>query len=132
MLALPTDTLAAVLEALRTYPNARRAARLAGVNPATAWRIAKKHGITLISRAEHMKARRTDPAFIAKQAPAARKGASRWLKAQHAKPKFHKKAAEAAQRNLTRLNRDPAFRQASSERLKRLHEDPAFAAKLEA
>ena len=132
MLALPTDTLAAVLEALRTHRNARRAAGLVGINPATAWRIAKKHGITLISRAEHMKARRTDPAFIAKQAPAARKGASSWLKAQHAKPKFHKKAAEAAQRNLTRLNRDPAFRQASSERLKRLHEDPAFSAKLDA
>jgi hypothetical protein len=127
--ALPANILAAVLEALRTHRNARRAAELVGVNPTTAWRIAKKHGIALISLAEHMKTRRADPAFIAKQAPAARKGASRWLKAQHAKPRFHKKATEAARRNLTRLNLDPAFRQASSERLKRLYDDPDFRAK---
>jgi hypothetical protein len=132
MHALPADILAKVLEALRTHRNARLAAKLVGVNQATAWRIAKKHGITLISRAEHMKARRVDPAFVAKQAPAAREAASNWLTAQHAKPKFHKKSIEAARRNLRRLNRDPAFRQASSERLKRLHEDPAFGAKLEA
>ncbi len=132
MRALPPDILAAVLKALRTHRNARCAAKLTGVNPATAWRLAKKHGIALISRAEHMKARRADPAFIAKQAPAAREGARGWLKAQHAKPKFHKKAVEAARRNLTQLNRDPAFRQASSERLKRLHEDHAFGAKAEA
>ena len=50
----------------------------------------------LISRAEHMKARRVDPVFVAKQAPAAREAASNWLKAQHAKPKFHKKSIEAA------------------------------------
>jgi hypothetical protein len=129
MPALPTDILAKVLEALRTHRNARRAAKLVGVDQSTAWRIAKKHGIALISRAEHMKARRADPAFIAKQAPAARKGASRWLKAQHAKPKFHKKSIEAARRNLKRLNRDPAFRQASSERLKRLYDDPNFCVK---
>jgi len=132
MQALPKDILAKVLEALRTHRNARHAAKLVGVDPATASRIAKKHGITLISLAEHMKARRADPAFIAKQVPAVRAGAGRWLKAQHAKPSFHKKSIEAARRNLTRLNRDPAFREASSERLKRLHEDPVFGAKLDA
>jgi endosialidase-like protein len=129
MPSLSTDILTALLEALHTHHNARRAALLVGVPPATAWRVAKKHGITLIPLAVHMRARRADPAFIAKQAPAARKGASRWLKAQHAKPEFHKKAIEAARRTLTRLNRDPAFRQASSERLKRLYDDPAFRAK---
>jgi fibronectin-binding autotransporter adhesin len=132
MPALPTDILATLLEALRTHRNARRAAKLAGVNQTTAWRIAKKHGIALISLSEHLKARRFDPEFVARQAPAAREGASRWLKAQHAKAKFHKKSIEGARRNLTRLNSDPAFRQASSERLKRLHEDPAFGRKAEA
>jgi hypothetical protein len=132
MRALATDILAALLEALRTHRNARRAAELVGVNQTTAWRVAKKHGIALISLSEHMKTRRFDPAFIAKQVPAVRDGAGRWLKSQHAKPKFHKKSIEAARRNLTRLNRDPAFREASSERLKRLHEDPGFGAKVEA
>ena len=132
MPALPTDTLATLLEALRTYRNARRAAGAVGVNQSTAWRVAKKHGIALISLAEHMKVRRADPVFRAKQVPAVREAASRWLKAAHAKPKFHKKSVEAARLNLTRLNCDPAFREASSERLKRLHEDPAFGAKLEA
>jgi hypothetical protein len=79
-----------------------------------------------------MRGRRFDPAFIAKQVPAVRDGAGRWLQSQHAKPKFHRKSIEAARRNLTLLNRDPAFRQASSERLKRLHEDPVFGAKVEA
>src|ERR1700674_3464855 len=116
MRALAPDILAALLEALRTHRNARRAAELVGVNQTTAWRVAKKHGIILISRSEHMRARRFDPAFIAKQVPAVRDGAGRWLKSQHAKPSFHKKSIEAARRNLTRLNLDPAFRQASSER----------------
>lgn len=132
MQALPRDILAKVLEALRTHRNARRVAALTGVSQATVWRIAKKHGIALISRAEHLKARRFDPAFVAKQVAAVREGAGRWLRAQHAKPSFHKKSIEAARRNLTRLNLDPAFRQASSDRLKRLHQDPAFGAKLDA
>jgi hypothetical protein len=130
MPALPANKLAAVLEALRTHRNARRAAKLVGVSQATAWRIAKKHGIALISLAEHMKARRSDPDFNAKQASAVREVARRWLKAQQAKPSFHKKSIEAARLNMMRLNSDPAFRQASSERLKRLHGDPDYRAKL--
>ncbi|MGO9174290.1 MAG: beta strand repeat-containing protein [Rhodomicrobium sp.] len=126
---LPAQTLEALLEALRLHRNARRAAAIVGVNPVTAWRIAKRHGIALISLSEHMKERRADPEFAVKQAKAASKAASRWLKAQHAKPGFHKKAIEAARRTLTRLNRDPAFRRASSERLKRLYDDPEFRAK---
>jgi hypothetical protein len=131
MPALPTDTLAAVLEALRIHRNTRQVAKLTGVGQTTAWRIAKKHGITLISLAEHMKARRRDPAFNAKQVSAVSgEAASRRMKAQQAKPEFHKKSIEAARRNMTRLNSDPAFRQASSERLTRLHDDPDYRARL--
>jgi hypothetical protein len=131
MPALPANKLAAVLEALRTYRNARRVAELTGIGQATAWRIAKQHGIALISLAEHMRARRTDPAFNARQLAAVRSdAATRRMKAQQADPKFHKKSIEAARLNMKRLNSDPAFRQASSERLKRLHGDPDYRAKL--
>jgi hypothetical protein len=131
MPALPTDTLAAVLEALRTHRNTLRAAKLTGVSQTTAWRIAKQHGITLISLAEHMKARRADPAFSAKHLAAVRSDAARCrMKAQQANPKFHKISVDAARLNMKRLNSDPAFRQATSERLKRMHGDPDYRAKL--
>ena len=130
MPALPAHKLAMVLEALRTHRNTRRAAKLTGVCQATAWRIARMHGIELISLSEHLKARRLDPAFVAKQVPAAREAARRCLKAQQAKPAFRKKSIEAARRNMNRLNGDPAFREASRGRLKRLHGDPAYRAKL--
>jgi hypothetical protein len=131
MPALPPDTRAAVLKALRIHRNTRRAAKVAGVSQATAWRIAKEHGIALISPAEYMKARRTDPAFNAKQLAAVRsEAARRRMRAQQRDPEFHRKAIEGARRNIRRLNRDPAFRRASSERLKRLHGDPGYRAKL--
>jgi hypothetical protein len=130
MAALPADKLAMVLEALRTHRNARRAAKVAGVGQATAWRVAKKHGIELISLSEHFKARRLDPSFVAKQVPAAREAARRTLKAQHTRRDFRKKSIEAARLNMRRLNSDPTFRQASSERLKHLHADPAYRTKL--
>jgi hypothetical protein len=131
MPALPANTLAAVLEALRIHRNTLRVVKLTGVSQATAWRIAKNNGITLISLAEHMKACRADPAFNAKHLAAVRSDAARRrMKRQQANPKFHKKSIEAARLNLTRLNSDPAFRQASSERLKRLHGDPDYRAKL--
>lgn len=130
MPALPTDTLAKVLEALRTHRNSLLVAKLVGVGQTTVWRIAKQHGIALISLAEHMKTRRADPAFAAKQVLAVREPARRCLKALQAKPSFHKKSIEAARLNMTRLNSDPAFRQASSERLKLLHGDPEYRARL--
>ena len=73
--------------------------------------------------------RRSTAEFVARQAPAAREGASQWLKAQHADPKFHKKSAAAARRNLKKLNQKVAFRKASSKRLKQLRADPVFRAK---
>ncbi len=129
MSALTLETLNKLIAALHYYRNAKRAAEEVGVHPVTAWRIAKKDKIDLIPLAEHMKARRAKPEFIAKQAPAARKGARRWLKTAHANPKFRKKSAAAARRTLKRLNRDPAFRQASSDRLKKRYQDPAFCRK---
>jgi hypothetical protein len=130
MPALSPDKLVEVLEALRVHRNALRAAKLTGVAQTTAWRIAKKHGISLISQAEHWKSRRFDPAFVAKHASAVRKTAGRWLKARLADPEFRKKAVEAGRRHAAQLHSDPAFRQAGSERFKRLHQDPAFRAKL--
>jgi hypothetical protein len=125
---IPATTYAALLRALKRHRNARRAAaKVAGVNQTTAWRIARKNGIELISRAEHMRKRRREPAFRRKQARAAAKGASRWLKSKHRnEPAFHRKMIEAARANLTRLNEDPSFRRASAERLRALYADPKF------
>jgi hypothetical protein len=115
-----------IVDALRRTPVAQRVAREFGVATSTVWRLAQRHGIELTSLSEHLKARRMTPEFIATQAEAARRGASRWLKEQHKKPKFHGKSVAAARRNLTRLNRDPAFRDASRERLRKKYEDPEF------
>ncbi len=126
MKPLDPVTYALVVAALRKHRVARHAGDEAGVNPVTAWRIAKKEKIDLISLSEHQKKRLADPEFRARQIPAARKGASRWLKKKHADPKFHKKSVEAARANLKRLNEDPAFRAASARRLKQRYADPEY------
>lgn len=131
MPALPAPKVATVLEALRTHRNTRRVAKLTGVGQTTVWRLAKKHGIALISRSEHFKARRREPEFIARHLRAVRGPAARHrMQAQQADPRFRKISIDAARRNMTRLNSDPAFRKASSERLTKLHADPDYRAKL--
>lgn len=117
---------AAVVTALRELRIARHAAILCGVNPVTAWRIAKREKIELVSLADHHRKRLADPEFRARQIPAARKAASAWLTKMHAKPAFHRESVEAARKNLKHLNRDPAFRAASAERLKLKYTDPDF------
>jgi CRISPR/Cas system-associated protein Csm6 len=82
----------ALIEALKRLRVAKHAGDEVGVSGHYAWRVAKKEGIELVSLAEHQRKRLADPNFRAKQAPAARKGASLWLKAKHANPKFHKKS----------------------------------------
>jgi hypothetical protein len=127
MKKIPATTYAALLRALKRHRNARRAAAEVGVHATTASRIARKNDIELISLAEHMRKRRREPAFRKKQARAAAKGASRWLKGKHRnEPAFHRKMIEAARANLTRLNEDPSFRRASAERLRALYADPEF------
>lgn len=81
---LPPHILAELLDALHTHRNARRAAEIVGLHPGTAWRIARRHKIELISLSEHMKKRRVEPEFMAKQAPAASKAATRRLKKEYA------------------------------------------------
>jgi PIN domain nuclease of toxin-antitoxin system len=125
-MALSASTRDALLAALCRTRIAKEAAKEVGVHPVTAWRFAKKHRIKLIPLASHMKKRRSSASFRAKQIAPQRRAASAWLKAQHAKPQFHQKTVEAARRTLTALNRDPAFRKASSDRLKSRYKDPAF------
>ncbi len=48
---------AAVVASLREHRVARHAALLCGVNPVTAWRIAKNENIELVSLAEHHRKR---------------------------------------------------------------------------
>ena len=81
---LPPHILAELLDALHTHRNARRAAEIVGLHPGTAWRIARRQKIELISLSEHMKKRRVEPEFMAKQAPAASKAATRRLKKEYA------------------------------------------------
>jgi hypothetical protein len=126
MKPLDLVTYAVVVSALKKHRVAKFAADEAGVSGSCAWRIAKREHIQLVSLAEHQRKRLADPAFRAKQIPAARKAASAWLKKQHGDPLFHRKSAVAASKNLKRLNRDPAFRSASATRLKLKYADPAF------
>ncbi len=126
---LDPSLYAAVVAALRKHRVAKYAAVECGVNPVTAWRIAKKENIDLLSLSEHQKKRLADPEYRARQIPAARKAASAWLKKMHAKPAFRRKVVEGARKNLKRLNRDPKFRAASAARLKARYQDPAFSRK---
>ena len=123
------ELYAALLEALHRLRIAKHAAEEVGVSPPYAWRVAKKENIKLISLAVHQQRRLADPTFRAKQKPAAREGASRWLKRKHAEPKFHNKVVAASRASLKRLNQDAAFRAASARRLKGLYADPDFRAK---
>src|SRR5450631_2535681 len=102
----------ALIAALEQHRIAKHAADQVAVSPSYAWRVAKKENITLISLAVHQRRRLADPTFRAKQVPAARQGASRWLKQKHTEPKFHKKVVAASRASLKRLNQDAAFRAA--------------------
>jgi hypothetical protein len=130
MSKLPDTLYKKVLAALRHHRNARAAARAVGINPVTAWRIANKHKIDLISLSAHMRKRRRDPKFNARQAAAASHAATKRLTHLHkTDPDFHGKTVKAARANLTELNRDPEFRAASAERLRTRYADPEFRAK---
>ncbi len=118
-----------VVSALRNHRVAKYAADDCGVHPVTAWRIAKKEKIELISLSEHQQKRLTDPEFRKRQIPAANRAATAWLKKMHTSPVFHKKVVEGARKNLKRLNRDPAFRKVSAERLRKRYDDPEFCRK---
>jgi len=123
------ELYAALIEALNKHHVAARAADEVDVSPSYAWRVARRENIDLVPNATHQRNRLKDPAYRAKQKPAASKGAKRWLKKQHANPAFRKKQSEASRAHLLRLNQNPEFRAASAQRLRELYDDPAFRAK---
>lgn len=70
---LPPDVLLKTLRSLRRYNNARRAALEAGINPSTAWYIAKQFGIELMPLSQRTTLRWQDPEFRHKRAESIRR-----------------------------------------------------------
>jgi hypothetical protein len=106
---LSDQTREAVLEALRRVRVARWVARDFGISDAMAYRLAKRHGIELISNSVHMRKRRNTPEFLARQVPAQRAAASAWLKEKHRDLEFARKVVRTARRNMKRLNQEPPY-----------------------
>lgn len=93
---LPEAKRQAVLAALRMRRVAQWVARDFAIATSTVTRLARRHGIALVSQSEHMKSRRHTPEFTARWAPAQRKAASAWLRAHHEQVVAGRKRAAVA------------------------------------
>lgn len=114
--------LARLLRELAATRNAAEAARRCGVHPATAWRVARRHGIELTSLAQHLRVRRREAKFLAVQKPAQRKAAKAKMVAAHADPVRHRQLMEP----LRRTPRSQKARAVWSMKMRARYDDPDF------